>query len=322
MKVDKYKYITIAFFIIIGFLGVIKLNLNIDILSTNLFNATESKKNINMITKTKDLSEFDNIDIDVNISDIQIIPSDKYKIEVKYREDENEVVYEVINNTLQIKQVKNKNEFKLGISTPKKYSRGSIKIYIPKDTNIDSLIINSYISNISISQFKINNLELDYQVGEVDLSNIHVYDKLKVEDEIGNMSIEESEIQKLNLIIGSGDLSIRECNINESELYSDTGDIKLDNIRFNKKLIIVCKLGNIDIIGHLFGNTKISSENGDIKVKISESKKDYNYSIECNLGIFKLDGKEYDKGIIVNNNQNNHIDITCDIGSVRLDFKN
>lgn len=321
MKTTKMKSVVLVFGIIVIIILSYHSELKLKYVENNLIKGSKSNKNIEMINKTSNLNTFNNIDIDVNISNIQIIPSDTFKIDVKYREDENEIKYEVINKTLVVKQAKDENDLKLDTTIPKKEFRGYVKIYINKNIHIDNMNLDTYISEININEIKINKLNIDCQIGQIDLDNIHISNKLEIENEMGNINIKESEIYQANLIVGSGDLNTESCNINSIDIYNDVGNIKLNNSKIKEKLIIASKLGNIDICGFLFGSTKISSENGDVKIKILEAEKNYNYSIECNLGKFNLNGKKYNKRLIVDNGKEYNIDITCNIGNVDLVFK-
>lgn len=316
----KYKII-ILLCIIVSFFILIKSNLDLKKMATSLFYANESYKEIDMINKTKDLKQFNKIEIDINMSDIQIIPSDKYKIEVKYRDDENEVIYEVVDSTLKVKQKRDENEFNMDINIPKKEYRGNIKIYIPKKNLINELIINSFISDINLNKIKIKNVEMDCQVGNIEIYKTNIKEYLDIENEIGNIDLKYSEIYKNNLMIGSGDVTIIDCNVNDIYLYSDTGEVKLKDTIVNEKLNLICNLGNIDISGEIYGNTKIISENGNVNLNIFKNKEDYNYNITCNLGNLDFDGEKYNKGVLIDNNKKANIDIECNIGSVSLDFK-
>lgn len=316
------KILNILFiFIIVGYLITFnKSNIDMSFLSDSLFYAKENYKNVNMIAKNRDLKSFNCISVEVDISNIEIIPGDKYKIELEYREDENEVNYEVEEKILKIKQKKDERDFKTEIGRSKKEFRGYIKIYIPKNKTIEDLSIDSYISDLKIKQIKINNIEIDCQLGDIFLDKIFIKDKLDIEDEMGNVNLSESKVEKINSRIGTGDFNIINSKLNTVNIYSDTGDIFLDNIDINSKLYIICKMGNINIKGKTLGNTCIKSECGDVNLKVKGFKDSYNYNVSCNLGELKFGGKKYTRGIIINNNKKHNIDIACNIGSVKVDF--
>ena len=69
-----------------------------NIVDTNVINISSIE------SENEKLDKFGNIDIEAEVSNIKIIPSDEYKIELKYIKDESIVNYEVKDNTLKIKQ--------------------------------------------------------------------------------------------------------------------------------------------------------------------------------------------------------------------------
>ena len=66
-------------------------------------------KNVKKISQTKQLGNFDKVDIDVDLDYVEIIKSNENKLELNYDEKSNKVESEIKDNNLKITQAKNKH---------------------------------------------------------------------------------------------------------------------------------------------------------------------------------------------------------------------
>ncbi|WP_195938365.1 DUF4097 family beta strand repeat-containing protein [Romboutsia sp. 1001713B170131_170501_G6] len=322
MKLKTLAKVSIVF-IVIGFIltGIgYAINREFNVRGFNINISAPSNKNqnnnkhINLITKAKELEAFKNIDIDTNVSDIKIIPSDKYKIELKYKEDE-VLEYELKDSTLFVKQDyeykldKNKNEDSIN----------EIKIYIPKNANMDNIIINSMVSDINLKSFEIKDFRLYNKVGDIDINDLNI-DNFYLESDVGSVNISNASIGKGEVYLNIGEAYLNNINSKTFKAHSKVGDVDLSKSNIANKLDIKSGVGDININTKAFGDIDIKGGTSDIEVSINDKEEIYNYNLDCNVGDIEVDGKAYEKDLKVNNNTKNNIDINCTTGSVELNF--
>lgn len=210
-----------------------------------------NNKHIDLITKAKELEDFKSIDIDTKVSDIKIIPSDKYKIELKYKEDE-VIEYELKDSTLFVKQ---DYEYKLD-NNRNEDSINEIKIYIPKNTNMDNIIINSMVSDISLKSFEIKDFRIYNKVGNIDINDLNV-DNFYLENDVGSVNISDASIGKGELSLNIGEAYLNNIDSKTFKAHSKVGDIELDgkiyekdlkvNNNTNNNIDINCTTGSVEL---------------------------------------------------------------------------
>ncbi|MVO73062.1 DUF4097 family beta strand repeat protein, partial [Paeniclostridium sordellii] len=234
------------------------------------------------------------------ITNIEIIPSEKYKIELQYKEDYGKINYKVKNNSLIINQestirnLNNKSNFN-------KDDLNFIKIYIPSDKSFEKFSIISDIGNIDIRQMNLNNLDLSCNVGNIKVNNCEINDS-KISNDTGNIEINKSKFKNLEANLNLGNINSK--NINVKNLLNAKND-----------------LGNIDISGKVYGDIEVNCDLGNVDIEIDEKEKNYNYRLICDLGKIDINGKRKNKDVSLENNSDNNLNIECDSGNIKLKFK-
>lgn len=250
-----------------------------------------------VVFKNERLEKFNSIDIDIDINDVRIIPSDNYEIELSYKENEGNIQYRVDNNTLIIKEknIKNKN------TNNNVNHENYINIYIPKNINLDNIKIVSDVANLSFNKVSSKQLDITCDVGNIKSSDCNI-ESLKIETDTGNIKINNLKSRVVETSSNLGNIVIKDSTIKE---------------RFEANN----ELGNIMVNGKLYGKSTITTELGNIEVSISENDDLYNCNIKNELGVFILDGQKHNKYLNINNNCKNDINIECGTGKIELNFK-
>ena len=267
--------------------------------SSNKLNITKTNE-YKIVKDIKELEEFKSINIEVGITNIEIIPSEKYKIELQYKEDYGKINYKEKNNSLIINQestirnLNNKSNFN-------KDDLNFIKIYIPSDKSFEKFSIISDIGNIDIRQMNLNNLDLSCNVGNIKVNNCEINDS-KISNDTGNIEINKSKFKNLEANLNLGNINSK--NINVKNLLNAKND-----------------LGNIDISGKVYGDIEVNCDLGNVDIEIDEKEKNYNYRLICDLGKIDINGKRKNKDVSLENNSDNNLNIECDSGNIKLKFK-
>lgn len=256
--------------------------------------------NKDFVNENKELDKFDNIDINLDYADVELVSSDKYGIELAHNKNFGNIIYEVKNNTLSVK-----NEVKIGININFDFfgsaKKTKVKVLVPSNEILENITVNSKAGDINISNIKGNNL----------VSNC----------DFGNVKINEVNINKIESTAKSGDIEFNKVNTKGIIIENDFGDFEAENIVCEASDISV-KSGEIKLNGAIKGENKISNDFGDIEINTTLADNEYSYKVDVDFGDVKIDGTDV-KGNVSNTNKSakNKIDITCASGDVKVSFK-
>lgn len=194
--------------------------------------------NSKVVSKSEKLEEFNNIEIDVEVNSVEIIPSDKYFIEVKYIEGESYVNYEVKDNTLKIKQEITSKHKNYDINVLKE-KNNSINLYVPKDSIMESIKIDSNVANIYLDEIVANKLSASCDVGNIEIQDSIINKELDLSNDVGNIDVEGKIYGVCNVKNNIGNI---ELDLNENKsLYNyvvknSLGIIELDGENYKKDI--------------------------------------------------------------------------------------
>ena len=279
------------------------------------FSSNSEKKNY-----TVSVNDVKNLDIDIIDSDVTLEENTSSKnIEIEYYTAlERKVNIEHTGNKLSIRENKNivginfnifSEKRKLIIKIPKSSnidinSENKIGDFIIKDLDIKSLMINSkigdvYLTNTSVSDADIklatgnlnidnlnsenNSLKIDVDTGNVKLNNINDLKDISIDNKTGDTDLSSSTIKDINITNKLGNIKVSNLpseSLDNINLKTNTGNITLSNLTANNSITLKSIAG--DIIAEInddesnFTNTSnkkkqlfTSSETGTVNVKFS-----------------------------------------------------
>ena len=279
------------------------------------FSSNSEKKNY-----TVSVNDVKNLDIDIIDSDVTLEENTSSKnIEIEYYTAlERKVNIEHTGNKLSIRENKNivginfnifSEKRKLIIKIPKSSnidinSENKIGDFIIKDLDIKSLMINSkigdvYLTNTSTSDteiklatgnLKIDNLKsknsslkINVATGNIKLNNINDFKDISIDNKTGDTDLSSSTIKDINITNKLGNIKVSNLpseSLDNINLKTNTGNITLSNLTANNSITLKSIAG--DIIAEIndeesnFTNSSnkkkqlfTSSNTGTVNVKFS-----------------------------------------------------
>lgn len=310
--------------------------------STHLLKEEDAKD----FTVEKSIVEpIEEIDINVRIADVEILPADDYYVEIDYTYWKDEPKYSIKNGIFTFDDT---NSFPQSYSVNFKLSN-TIRIYLPEDILLKKLHANNSNGNISISSITSNNLNCVLSYGNLDLTMVTAA-KANITLSCGNSMMEDTNIGILKYVNSYGMAEF--ININ-------TEDIKLPNETSYESIKVTMSCGNCTIKGlkspivtliNSYGditcdkisadefNTNLScgdlrldesevkvidarSSYGNVSLSLIGKKDDYSLDIRTSFGDAILNGEKYDDELVVKNNSSNNITVNSSNGDINIDFK-
>ncbi|KPN95346.1 DUF4097 family beta strand repeat-containing protein [Lysinibacillus sp. ZYM-1] len=232
-----------------------------------------------LVSESHNLDKFTNINIVNDYGDIVIVASDdKYKLETNVLEQQ-DVSYHVEDGTLRIEtKAKKKNSFQFGLAS---FSSPSIKLYVPTDTKLETIVIDS-------------------EFGDTSLSGLHY--------------------QQLTLIQNYGDITFNDITGEKTEITQDFGDLTFKQYASNG-VNIESQHGDIDIVGTLNGSSTITSSFGDATFHLQNNQSDLGYEVKTSFGDITINGTEQSGTVTQRYNGDHQLNISLSHGDVDVSLK-
>lgn len=249
---------------------------------------------------SKKLHAFKNINVETDLNSIEIIPSDQYKLDLKYKKDHINIKYKIENETLSIKEEKIKSDT-YNLEYYKKNKDSSIRIYIPKESKLNNLSASSNISNIHLNELNVDNMDLSCDTG--------------------NINIDKCKVEKLNIITATGSINVNELDSLDSKFKSNMGNINILNSIIKENLELSNNLGHTKFKGKILGNINVSNNLGNIELDIDKNEAEYNYNLKTDSGNIIINDEVKSRKFIKNNKSEFNMNLKCNSGNINLKLK-
>ena len=288
---NKFIKISISFIVF----GVISIGLATYLNNGHIprFSSNSEKKNY-----TVSVNDVKNLDIDIIDSDVTLEENTSSKnIEIEYYTAlERKVRIEHTENKLSIRENKNIVGINFNIFSEKR----KLIIKIPKSSNID---INSEnkIGDFIIKDLDIKSLMINSKIGDVYLTNTSTSDT-EIKLATGNLKIDNLKSKNSSLKINVA-----------------TGNIKLNNINDLKDISVDNKTGDTDLSSSIIKNINITNKLGNIKVSNLLSESSDNINLKTTTGNITLSNLTANNSITLKSTTG---DIIAEINDDESNFTN
>lgn len=202
------------------------------------------------IQDSMDLKGFDSLEIHADYADVELILSDKFSVEYCLRGTSGKPVCEVKNGRFIFQESKRSHSFNMGFFTGTMgvvfhEPRYFVKVTIPKKTKLSEAVF-------------------DIESGELAISSIQA-DTLKIDDEYGDVNLEQYDGKALDIRLESGNLSLGTVNAAQADLRNEYGEIKISEAAGNNLTVQMESCGlKADRIN--FSDTEMSNEYGSVTI--------------------------------------------------------
>ena len=257
------------------------------------FSSNSEKKNY-----TVSIYDVKNLDLDIIDSDVTLEENTSSKnIEIEYYTAlERKVNIEHTGNKLSIRENKNIVGINFNIFSEKR----KLIIKIPKSSNID---INSEnkIGDFIIKDLDIKSLMINSKIGDVYLTNTSTSDT-EIKLATGNLKIDNLKSKNSSLKINVA-----------------TGNVKLNNINDLKDISIDNKTGDTDLSSSTIKDINITNELGNIKVSNLPSESSDNINLKTTTGNITLSNLTANNSITLKSTEG---DIIAELNDEESNFTN
>lgn len=235
-------------------------------------------ENNTLINNSYKLDDFTNLNIYNHYGDVEIVTSDRYALETNVINDD-DVTYSIKDNTLTVEtKAKKKNGLRFGFGN---FKSPSIKIYVPSDVILKTVVLDSNFGDTTISGLK--------------------YQELNVIEDFGDILFKDTTGDKTEITQSFGDMKLQQFSSNGFVAESDQGDINID--------------------GTLNGQSTITSNFGDATLHIQNKKSELGYEFETDFGDLSVDQKDQNGKVSQLYKGDNQLKVTLSYGDLQVRFK-
>lgn len=286
------------------------------------------------------------IDIQTRNADIELIPSDKFYVEINYLYWEEQPEYSLEDGKLLFND---KDAF------PNSYSisfnpDNQIKIYLPENAPLKDLEIDSSSGDVSLTSFVADDADVNIAYGDLTIENAAAA-KMKINLASGDSSITDFQFGDLEFASSYGDSDFTDINtgtsrlpenvtFNDVRIESSSGDIMLDKLVCSSIKLrdaygnIQCKEINSDRLDSTLssGDFTINSSNimdlsvedsyGDADLGLTGSESDYSLDLSTSYGSIKVGDKKYEDQLRQDNGGDRQLSANLSSGDITIRFEN
>jgi len=283
-----------------------------------------------------DLEQFRSISVNVGFSDVEFVKSDRFGIDL-YGSDM-VWIWTLEGGRLNIThdRINQLHVLNLNIITT---GRNYAKIFLPADTELETVFIRTNSGDIRIGSFHADNVDVKSSFGDATLDNI-TSNHLQVDLSSGNLTgtnistgrfdftsrfgdgrFQSVTADSFNADSSSGNLRFTGCAFGEFDATNRFGDIIASGFA-SLKTNILASSGDVRIAGDLSGETVIDTSFGDVKLTLAKEKNEYSYNISVKFGDIRFDGdrlkeqSSFISGAVLEN----HLDISSASGDIEVTF--
>ena len=240
-KVIKGVAIALAIAIIFGIISIVA-SVIIGISGINyFFDFIKTEENVQIVENVFNKEDINNLYLDSDIGDIDVVVGNEFKVVAQN-------VSESFNCTLEGDTL-NIIENKEGISNFKG-NNTKITLYIPNDVVFNTVNLDLNVGDNNIQSLRTNKLNLNSGTGQIDIGYLEVLENAIITSGVGELDIENSDINNLELEAGIGECDIRGTLKGNTTIKADVGSINIRLNSFNNttdKIIVEKGIGEIEV---------------------------------------------------------------------------
>ncbi len=285
------------------------------------------------------------IDISTGTAEIELTQDDNYYVAIHYYYWEDAPDYSSEGGVIRFDD---SNVF------PDSYSitfnmNNYVKIYLPKDAQLDKINIRTASGDVSIADFLTDDLDVGVSYGDLSVKNASAKNA-SVNMSSGNGEFKDFNVQDLELDNSYGNITMSDINTGDipagidaaqadMELSLSSGNCSIDSLT-GRSMEISNSYGDISCKGVALGEFEsdlssgsltmskstadsidVDNSYGNATVSLNGSEEDYSLDLSTDYGKIKVDNTEYEKNLVREKTGNKSIKADLSSGDIELEFE-
>ncbi len=178
-----------------------------------------------------------------------------------------------------------------------------ITLTVPEGVVLRKADISVGMGSLEADVISADEADIQVGVGVFSCENLNVSGTVRLNVDVGGVQINSGRAESLTAEVGVGSAVLDDFVCGPVSMSADTGSIEYSGV--------------------IRGDLEAQCDLGGVTLYLDGSEKDYNYTMECDLGSIEIDGYSYSSlsgGQKIENGALYTADLSCDLGSIELVF--
>lgn len=293
-----------------------------------------------------ELAEFSEISLQLDYSNVKIIPSDGYYLEYWLDGTCKEPAYEVSDGKFRFQEGDIQQKYQVSFHLfgyQQKQEPFYLNLYVPEEKAFDLLAVDLESGNFEFEGLNVKKADLSLDYGNLKFDTFTGED-IAIAAESGNLTMGDVDCGSLQVradygnvtgstftVSGQADLKMESGNLELSKLAAGSlklsdeyGNCTVDEFRV-KDSWIAMESGNLKLREAALENLEADSEYGSIDLALAEDVSSHNFDVQAEYGTLIIEGKNIEAdedGIIsyvkYDKEKKSNIQIRCESGNITI----
>ncbi|MDF2632112.1 MAG: hypothetical protein K0Q85_708 [Caproiciproducens sp.] len=224
--------------------------------------------------KNLTLEPFQSIDVEVGQTDIELIHSDHYGVDIQYYGDTELPQYTVENGTLKISDTPAQKAGFLWLNMNFNFmqTQNIIKIYLPANTSLKNIKVQNNTGSFQLNGITAEKADIHLDFGSLQIRNAVLGDTSIVLQN-GSSTIQNTDVKNLSFANDFGKSSFENFktdSVTNSTIKAKNGQIDITNFSSTGPLLLEDKFGGIRVDGMKAESVKSTMQNGKLEMYHSQ----------------------------------------------------
>ncbi len=262
------------------------------------------------------LPEFKNIEVELSDADIEVIPSNEFKLEIEGLKG-TRITHEIENETLIMNAEKDTTWFNFAMNFSLNM-QSIIKIYVPEGTELLDVSVSNKFGDTQLAGITSNKLIVKATDGDVSTNNIQT-NELAIENKYGDFTGTDVKTNDLILEMNDGNAELESVETENTNLKNKFGNTTLHDFT-SRRAKVESTDGNVKVYGELLGQTNIKSSFGNVYLDLENKEAELGYNIQTKFGNVSVNGNQFKSDATHSADTNHQLDVSSTDGDVDVTF--
>jgi len=269
-------------------------------------------------TTAADVADISAVEINLKARHIVFSLSEDNSYKVEYYESERDkIMVTVTDNVLKIKDNPPKYNFFFWGFRSRKVS--TVTVVLPKDFT-DEIAVDNNTGDVDLSELSLlTKLNVEVNTGDVMISGLTVNSHLEITSSTGNIEINGLTAPSLEIEVSTGRIYLTGVIISEvTSLKSSTGNIYISDMQ-SARLNVIASTGNLKIEDTITDSINAQTSTGSVTIKFYGVVEEYKLDLHTNTGRIRFQGEKCGNNLI-NPIGSKSITVSTSTGSISIDI--
>lgn len=197
-----------------------------------------------------------------------------------------------------------------------------VTVWIPGNQTYREISFDVGSGDIRTQELNADNIKFDVGSGEIRNQGLNA-DDISFDVGSGEILVQEMNADDIRIDVGSGAVTVSQMETRNLTVDIGSGQVTLEKSTVKDSADLDVGVGQVDYTGSIMGNLDAGCSVGAMYFKLTGSKEDHNYEVDCSMGSVKI-GSESFGGVAASRSIQygaaSNFNLDCSIGEISITF--